>query len=284
MAQLSVMPIRLALDLIEHIWRCAFAPSGLRMNAVHDIHAREPIANRLLLSLPPETLARLRPELEIVALQRGQTIDRVDGKIENLHFVNRGLVSLVKTMRDGRSVEIGAVGIEGVTDPSTLFGVETAIVETIVQVPGTAFRIPHESLLRAMTEDPDFRCAMKKYVRFAISEIAQTAACNRLHTLEERCCRWLLIARDSALSDTFPLTHEFLAMMLGVQRAGVSVAAGALQKAELIRYVRGSVTIVDHAGLEEVSCECYASLRAELDLLFTGPSRAVEIRPPSAAF
>jgi len=236
---------------------------------MHDIHTHEPIANRLLLSLSPETLGRLRPNLEIEPLQRGQVIDRVDGKIENLHFVNRGLVSLVKTMRDGRSVEIGAVGIEGVTDPSALFGIETAIVETIVQVPGTAFRVPLEAVVREMTGNPDFRCTMKKYVRFAISEIAQTAACNRLHALEERCCRWLLIAHDSAMSDTFPLTHEFLAMMLGAQRAGVSVAAGILQKAGFIRYVRGSVTITNRTGLEKGSCECYASVMAELDRLFT---------------
>ena len=235
---------------------------------MHDIHIPEPIANRLLLSLRPETLERLRPDLELVPLQRGQVIDHVDGKIENLHFVNRGLVSLVKTMSDGRSVEIGAVGIEGVTDPSALFGIDEAVVETIVQVPGTALRIPLEPLTNEMAADHDFRCTIKKYVRFAISEIAQTAACNRLHTLEERCCRWLLIAHDSALSDSFPLTHEFLAMMLGVQRAGVSVAAGTLQKAGFIRYVRGQVTITKREGLERGACECYASVRRELDRLF----------------
>ena len=235
---------------------------------MHDTHIPEPIANRLLLSLRPETLERLRPDLELMSLKRGQVIDHVDGKIENLHFINRGLVSLVKTMRDGRSVEIGAVGIEGVTDPSALFGIETAIVETIVQVPGTALRIPLEPLMNEMTGNPDFRGTIKKYVRFAISEIAQTAACNRLHTLEERCCRWLLIAHDSAMSDTFPLTHEFLAMMLGVQRAGVSVTAGVLQKAGFIRYVRGSVTIANRVGLEKASCECYASVQGELKRIF----------------
>ena len=228
------------------------------MNAMHDVHVPEPISNRLLLSLCPKTLERLRPDLELVPLRRGQVIDRV----------NRGLVSLVKTMRDGRSVEIGAVGIEGVTDPSALFGIEMAIVETIVQVPGTALRIPVAALLSEMASDHDFRCMIKKYIRFAISEIAQTAACNRLHTLEERCCRWLLIAYDSAMSDNFPLTHEFLAMMLGAQRAGVSVAAGALQRAGYIRYSRGQVTITNRTGLERGACECYASVRAELNRLF----------------
>ena len=119
-----------------------------------------------------------------------------------------------------------------------------------------------------MASDHDFRCTIKKYIRFAISEIAQTAACNRLHTLEERCCRWLLIAYDSAMSDNFPLTHEFLAMMLGAQRAGVSVAAGALQRAGYIRYSRGQVTITNRTGLERGACECYASVRAELNRLF----------------
>ncbi len=227
------------------------------------------IANRILLSLPKGALKRLRPALEPVPTARGQVIDRLDGAITHLYFVNCGLISLVKTMKDGRTVEIGAVGVEGVTDPNALFGViDYAIFESIVQVPGTAFRIDRNVLRREMDRDATLQSVMQRYTQFMVSQIVQTAACNRLHSLEERSCRWLLIAHDSALSDTFPLTHEFLAMMLGVQRASVSIAATLLRKAGLIRYQRGAVTVTDRAGLEEAACECYGATQNQLTKLF----------------
>ncbi|HTZ80960.1 MAG TPA: Crp/Fnr family transcriptional regulator [Stellaceae bacterium] len=227
------------------------------------------IANRLLLSLSPSTLRRLAPALEPMHMKRGQVIDHVDGPIKHLYFVNRGVVSLVKTMRDGRTVEIEAVGIEGITDPNAMFGaIDTAILESIVQIPGTAFRIDRDVLRRELERDVDLRLMMQRYAHFVINQIIQTAACNRLHSLEERCCRWLLTAHDSAMADSFPLTHEFLAMMLGVQRAGVSIAAKLLHNAGLIRYRRGEVTIADRAGLEEAACECYGVLRDQAMTLF----------------
>ncbi len=235
---------------------------------MHGTLTRDDVTNRLLLSLPSHSLARLLAEVTPVSLTRGQVIDHVDGKIAYLHFVNRGLISLVKTMRDGRSVEVGAVGVEGVSGTSALFGIESAIVETIVQVPGVALRLPVELAVRDMQADVVFAGMIKKYIRFMISEITQTAACNRLHTLQERCCRWLLIAHDSAMSDTFPLTHEFLAMMLGAQRTAVSVAASALQDQGLIQYTRGQMKILDRPGLERASCECYGYLQAELGRVY----------------
>jgi len=230
------------------------------------------ITNRILRSLPRATLKRILPDLQSVNTLRGQVIDVVDRPIEYLYFVNRGLVSFVKTMQDGRTVEVGAVGIEGITDPNALFGIDKAIVGSLVQIPGTALRIRRDVLMREMATDDALREMMHKCARFAISQLVQTAACNRLHTLEERCCRWLLIAHDSALAKSFPITHEFLAMMLGVQRAGVSVAARLLQRAGLIQYTRGRVTITDQAGLEDVACECYGAKRAEFERLF-GPRR-----------
>jgi len=227
------------------------------------------IANRLLLSLSPATLRRLAPALEPVHTTQGQIIDRVDGPIKYLYFMNRGMVSLVKTMNDGRTVEIEAVGIEGITDPNAIFGViDTALLESIVQIPGTAFRIHRDVLRRELERDADLRVLMHGYARFVVNQIIQTAACNRLHSLEERCCRWLLTAHDNALSDSFPLTHEFLAMMLGVHRAGVSIAAKLLQKAGLIRYRRGEMTITDRAGLVETACECYGVIRDQAATLF----------------
>lgn len=226
------------------------------------------VANRILLALPQATLERIRPALRPVNTTRSQVIARITEPIEHMYFVNRGLVSLIKTMRDGRTVEIGAVGIEGVTDPHALFGIEKAPFDSIIQIAGTALRIRRGSLQTEVAKDDTFHEIMQDYARFTFRQLAQTAACNRLHSLEERCCRWLLIAHDSTLSDTFPLTQEFLAMMLGVQRAGVSIAASLLKRAGLIDYVRGRVTVKNRAGLEEAACECYGAIQTELEDLF----------------
>lgn len=240
---------------------------------MQQIPERDAIANRILLALPPATLQQMWPAMEHVELTKSEVIDREDRPIGDVYFVNRGLVSLVKTMRDGRTVEIGAVGIEGITDPLALFGITTAALETIVQIPGTAFRIRRDVLREQMTAHKALRELLEKYTHFAVSQLAQTAACNRLHSLEERCCRWLLMAHDSALSDNFPLTHEFLAMMLGTQRSGVSIAARFLQKAGLIDYKRGWVTITNRPGLEDAACECYGTMRAEFDKLVRPPKQ-----------
>ena len=228
----------------------------------------ENIANRILLSLPQSSLKRLQHALEFRTIAKNEPIDRLDQPIEYMHFVNRGLISFVKTMLNGRSVEIGVVGIEGVSNPYVLFGINKAVLETMVQIPGTTFRIRRDKLMDIIAQDDALEEAFEKYVHFSVAAIAQTAACNRLHYLEERCCRWLLIAHDSARSDTFPLTHEFLAMMLGVQRAGVSITASALQKAGLIQYRHGQITIINRSGLEDAACECYRVMGMEYDKLF----------------
>jgi CRP-like cAMP-binding protein len=244
-------------------------PPGLIAN--HTLAAL--ITNRILLALPASTLERIRSALGLIETARGQIIERVDTPVRDLYFVNRGLISLVKTMKDGRTVEVGAVGIEGVTGSTALFGIDTAVIENIVQIRGTAFRIGRDHLEQIMATDAPFREIMQKYARFTFGQLAQTAACNRLHSLEERCCRWLLVCHDNALSDTFRLTHEFLAMMLGVQRSGVSITAALLQRAGLIQYTRGEVTIVSRTGLEDAACECYASTNDALDELFRGSQK-----------
>jgi len=234
---------------------------------------REGIANLILLSLPKATLERLQPALELTTTEKGDVVDQADQPVNHLYFVNRGQISLVKTMEDGRSVEIGVVGIEGITQSYTIFGMNSAPLDTIVQVPGSAFRIKYDILKDCMARDDRLREALERYVRFGLLAIAQTAACNRLHHIEERCCRWLLIAHDNALSDTFLLTQEFLAMMLGVQRSGVSIAASFLQKAGFIKYRHGQVTIVNRSGLEGAACECYGNTRAQYRKLFGTPKR-----------
>jgi CRP-like cAMP-binding protein len=230
--------------------------------------SRSDIANRLLLALPPESLNRLSSDLEPVSLAGGQVIAQIDQPLRYVYFINRGLVSVVKTMEDGRSVEIGAIGIEGMTSAITLVGFDTIVLDAIVQIPGSAFRMTRDSAIQAMDTDKAFRQIVHDHVRFALGQIAQTAACNRLHHLDGRCCSWLLIAHDSALSDSFPLTHEFLAMMLGSQRSGVSITLSSLKKAGLIDHKRGNVTVTNRAGLEDAACECYGARRKELGKFF----------------
>jgi CRP-like cAMP-binding protein len=236
------------------------------------------IHNRLLLAMPRAGFARLKPSLEAVSLRQGQQIDRLGEPVRYHYFVDCGFISMVKTMQDGRSVEVGGVGIEGLTSPTAVLAFNAAALDSVVQIPGHGFRIKHEILKRELEHDPIFLRLIQNYARYLLSQVAQTAACNRLHPVEERCCRWLLVAHDNALSDLFPLTQEFLATMLGAQRAGVSLAARVLKKAGLINYSRGQIRILDRKGLEQESCECYRASRTELDALFSG-RRSGAIRP-----
>lgn len=231
---------------------------------------REGIANRILLSLPRETFEKLAPRLELRNTTIGEIIYRADQPIGQIYFINRGLISLVKTMRDGRTVDVGAVGVEGITPRFALFGSRIAIVDTVVQIPGTLLGISRKALLEHLVEDPASREPFDNYRQFALKQLMQTAACNRLHSLEERCCRELLLAHDSALSETFPLTQEFLAMILGAQRSGVSMVASSLQERGLVKYSRGVVMIMNRAGLKEATCECYGEIRTEFEKLFSG--------------
>jgi len=235
--------------------------------------AERPTANRILLAVPQDAYENLRPHLELVDLVRGEIVYHVDEPVNHIYFVDRGLISLVKSMQDGRTVEVGAVGIEGFSGCFALLSSEPAIFEALVQIPGTAFRIGSDVIRKEMAKSVALRDLVQRYLHFCLGQLAQSAACNRLHTLEERCCRWLLIAHDNARSDSFQLTHEFLAMMLGVQRTGVSLTAKILQRAGLIGYSRGRVTIVDRPGLEATACECYVAIHSQLDRLFGAPKR-----------
>ena len=229
----------------------------------------EEIANRILRALPPATFNQMLSHLKRVEFRRGHVICRPHEPVKHVYFVNRGMLSVVKTMRDGRTVEVSTRGIEGVSSPETLFGIDTAILGCVVQIPVSVFSIRLSTLRSAMEKSHTLNALLQGYLHVAEQQLAQTAACNRLHPLEQRCCRWLLGAHDSARSDTFPLTHEFLAMMLGVQRQGVSITAAILQKAGLIHYARGRMTITDRAGLEASACECYDFIRDQFDRLFS---------------
>jgi CRP-like cAMP-binding protein len=224
-------------------------------------------ANRLLAALPADSRDRLGPHLESIELERGQVVHAAGALIEHVYFIERGLVSLVKTTSDGLAVEVGTIGIEGMIGLSALIGIDRVLVDVVVQAPGIALRARPTLIAEEMARSCRFRNLVLRYGHALLMQFIQTAACNSLHSIEERCCRWLLIAHDSARTDSFPLTHEFLAMLLGVQRAGVSVAASALQKAGVIEYRYGRVSMVDRHGLEARACECYGAIRASLDQL-----------------
>jgi len=202
-------------------------------------------------------------------MRRGQAITHAGHRIQHHYFVNHGVVSLMKTMRDGRTVEIVAVGAEGMLMPGLVFELfETMALDGIVQVPGTAFRIRRCIFRREMESDRTLHQVMRRYLDFTAHQVVQTVACNCLHSLEERLCRWLIIAHDSTMSDHFPITHEGLALSLGVQRAGISLTAKLLQKAGLISYRRGMVTIANRIAIEARACECYDTLRDRMADMF----------------
>jgi CRP-like cAMP-binding protein len=211
----------------------------------------------------------LEPVVERVKTSSGDVLASADAPIHHFFFVERGMISLVKSMRDGRTVEISAVGVEGLDDPSGLFNSDRAILESIVQIPGQALRIKRADLRKQVAENRELMRLMHGYVGLALGQIAQTTACNCLHSLEQRCCRWLLIASDGALAKSFSLTQQFLSMMLGASRTSISLTARTLERAGLIRYARGMVTIENRRGLEEHSCECYATMRSRRDTFFT---------------
>jgi CRP-like cAMP-binding protein len=240
-------------------------------------HPSRGINNRLLLALPPAALDRILRISEPVSLTKRQQIEAVGQPIKHIHFVNRGLVCAAKSMEDGRVVEIAAIGTEGVAEFVALLGMDTSLVDMVVRVPGTAIRIKREALMHEMENDKPLRQLMQDYVRFGLREVARHIACNRLHHLDQRCCRWLLIAHDHALSDEFPLTHEDLAMMLGYQRAGVSIAMASLVRAGLIEHKRGKVIVSNRPGLEAAACECYREMQDELDEFLPPRKRTAQL-------
>ena len=223
--------------------------------------------NRLLASLPHEDYERLRPRLEPVALQTKHTLYKANAPIEFVHFIETGVGSLVNTMTNGDAAEVGTIGNEGMVGLPVVFGDHQAPTAAYVQVPGAGSRMKAKFFHEQMAQNASLRTAMLHYAHAFLNQVAQSAACNIFHTLEQRCCRWLLMTHDRMQSDEFMLTQKFLAMMLGVRRAGVANAASALQRAGLIKYTRGRVTILDRAGLLACSCECYGVSKREFDRL-----------------
>ena len=221
-------------------------------------------ANRLLESLPPDVLGPLLKKLTPVPLPMRQMLYRPSGPIDAAYFVTAGMISLVTNLEDGMQAEVGIIGREGMLGISLVAGVETSIVEAMVQVPGAALRIGARELRQELEANAPLRRALLLYTEALQAQVMQTAACNGRHGLEQRLARWLLMAHDRVDGDDLPLTQEFIAMMLGVHRPSITVTAGILQRAGLIRYAPGRITLLDRASLEAASCECYAAVRARL--------------------
>lgn len=226
------------------------------------------VRNRLLMLLPPADFERLAPCLDPVDLTIRQCLHFPDEPIEAAYFVESGMGSLLVRLEGGGAQEVGVVGREGVIGLPVVMGADSAPTEAMVQMSGTALRIRPPALRQIFNDSEAIRTVLLRYMLVFHIQVSQTAACNGHHRLEQRLGRWLLMAHDRAGTDHFPMTHEFLSMMLGVRRAGVTAAAGALHKAGLIDYGNGQVTILDRRGLEATSCECYAIVRREFDHLF----------------
>jgi CRP-like cAMP-binding protein len=224
--------------------------------------------NRLLQALPPDTLAELWPQLEPVDLTLRQVLQVPEQSMPAAWFVETGLVSMIATLEDGDGAEVGMVGNDGMVGLPLLLDDDRDDLEGIVQVPGAGYRIPAEAFRDALDRLPELRRLLNRYALVHHGQVARTGACNGRHHIDQRLARWMLMAHDRTEGDTFPFTHEMIAMMLGVRRAGVTVAAGVLQKAGLIHYKGGRITVTDRPGLENASCECYGVVRRARDRLF----------------
>jgi CRP-like cAMP-binding protein len=223
----------------------------------------QPSANRLLGSLSGAEYERLLPHLHRVSLRLGDVISDAADRLSVAYFPTTSIVSLVCGMRDGATAEVALLGNSGLWGTSLFLGNGRTTTTAIVGLAGEAYRMDAQCLRDEFGRCGTFQRLLLRYTDALIAQISLTAACNCVHTLEKRFCRWLLLARDHATSDELVMTQEFIARLLGGRRETVTVAAGRLQDAGLIRYARGRIAIVDRIGLERAVCECYWSIRAE---------------------
>jgi CRP-like cAMP-binding protein len=260
------VPISSPLDSPQHPRRALPPPT-------HEPAAYEPPPprNRLLDALAaraPEDAAWLAPLLEPTSLALGSVLAAPGEEFSHAYFPQSVVLSVIARMVNGGATEVGTVGNEGMVDVAVFLGGAPSVHETIVQLAGDAWRVPAAPFAEGVAARPALRRLLDRYTLAYLAQVAQTAACNRLHHLEARCARWLLMTHDRVgRVTTVALTQEYLAVMLGVRRAGVSVAAGALQDAGLIRYRRGGIRVLDREGLEAAACECYGIVHRQFDRL-----------------
>jgi CRP-like cAMP-binding protein len=229
--------------------------------------ARDHCANRLLAALEPDDFQRLEPCLELASLSAGTILYEAGDMIWHAYFPHRCMISLVAVLQNGGSAEVATFGCEGVVGYASSLVSHEAFGRYVVQAAGTASRLPVEQLRAAADASPALRLLLRRFVEALLAQTLQSVACNAVHGVEARCCRWILSTHDRLRQDDLPLTHEFLAEMLGVQRSTLSLVARSLQKAGLISQHRGMITVKDRAGLEHASCECYGRIRRSFERL-----------------
>src|SRR3954447_19956097 len=231
---------------------------------------QSPVRNRLLKALPSADFKRLATSLTPVTLTLKQNLLEAEEPIGAAYFIETGMISYLNYLEGGEGQEIGLIGSEGMIGLPLILGVDHAPFGAMVQMKGTALRLSPTTLKQAFNESEALRTRLLRYMQALHIQVSQTAVCNNHHSLEERLIRWLLMAHDRAGDDRFPMTHEFMSLMLGVRRAGVTVTAGALKHADLIQYANGCVTVLDRPGLEAAACECYGNVQRQFDQLLGG--------------
>ncbi len=217
--------------------------------------------NRLLLALPARDLKRLAPDLEQIRCRREQVLLDADSALAHIFFPDRGVISVLAVYANGSMIEMATIGREGCTGIQAVLGAKSTSARFLVQVPGSATRMPRADFVRAVNAFPAFRSLMLSYLEAFLEQVLVSCACNGAHGLSNRLARWLLMMRDRSDSDALPLTQNLLAEMLGVQRPSITNAVGQLERKGLIRRKRGQVTIVNRPGLIDASCECYELVR-----------------------
>ena len=227
----------------------------------------EPVENRLLAALPRDEYDRLLPSLQQVSFSLGEVVYEFAGRLEYVFFPTTSIVSLLYTMENGASAEMGLTGNDGVVGIALFMGGGTMPNRAVVQSAGAALRMKAKLLQKEFALGGKFQHLLLRYTQALITQISQTAVCNRLHSVEQQLCRWLLLSHDRLKSDELIMTQELIADMLGVRREGVTVAAGRLQDAGAISYVRGHIQILDRQKLETTVCECYRVVKDEFDRL-----------------
>jgi CRP-like cAMP-binding protein len=215
------------------------------------------IGNLILLALPRQERTLLFPSLEFVRLKLHQVMHEAGEVIRSAYFMNSGMGSVLTVLPDGKSIEVGLIGKEGFVGLPIIFGFKTSALRVVTQADGTAYRVDVATLRKVLPECPELEKHLQRFSMFLAMQSTQIAACNQLHDVEERLARWLVMSHDRIGGEIMPLTQEFLSQMLGIRRSSVSVAAGILQKAGMITYTRGNVTILNKLKLEEAACDCY---------------------------
>jgi CRP-like cAMP-binding protein len=238
----------------------------LVMSAIASLN--EPIENRLLAALPSDEYERLLPQLQPVSFSLGEVVYEFGGHLDYVFFPTTSIVSLLYTMENGTSAEMGLTGNDGVVGIALFMGGGTMPNRAVVQSAGSALRMKVKVLQDEFARGGKFQQSLLRYTQALITQISQTAVCNRLHSVEQQLCRWLLLSHDRVKADELIMTQELIADMLGVRREGVTVAAGRLQDSGAIRYIRGHIKILDRQKLEETVCECYRVVKDEFDRLF----------------